>query len=212
MIRIQVKVRATGEPLKRTPVTVALDEAEPVTLSTDRTGTASFDLPPGSGKVLVNDVVRYQGRIGGDIEIGIWSVLEGSSLDERGAPGGGETGSTAYPSMQTRTLMVDSRPVETDAEGYLVRLSDWSEGFVRAQAAAEGLELTNQHWEIIRYLRTYYERTQVQCQVRDIIKHFRALWGPEQGSNRYLHDLFPRGGPQKQGNRLAGLLRTKGEH
>lgn len=27
-----------------------------------------------------------------------------------------------------------------------------------------------------------------------------------------LHRLFPRGGPQNQGNRLAGLLRTKGEH
>ncbi len=31
-------------------------------------------------------------------------------------------------------------------------------------------------------------------------------------SNRYLHQIFPNGGPQKQGNRLAGLLRTKGEH
>jgi tRNA 2-thiouridine synthesizing protein E len=45
-----------------------------------------------------------------------------------------------------------------------------------------------------------------------MIRHFRKLWGEERGSSRYLHRLFPRGGPQKQGNRLAGLLRTKGEH
>jgi tRNA 2-thiouridine synthesizing protein E len=45
-----------------------------------------------------------------------------------------------------------------------------------------------------------------------MIKHFRGVWDKERGSNRYLHHLFPRGGPQKQGNRLAGLLRTKGEH
>jgi hypothetical protein len=95
MIRIHLNVRSTGEPLKRTPVTVALDEQTPMTLPTDRTGTAVFDLAPRSGKILVNDLVRYQGHLEGDMEIGIWSVLEGSSLDERGAPGGRETGSTA---------------------------------------------------------------------------------------------------------------------
>jgi tRNA 2-thiouridine synthesizing protein E len=45
-----------------------------------------------------------------------------------------------------------------------------------------------------------------------MIKHFRKIWGADKGNNRYLHEIFPRGGPQKQGNRLAGLLRTKGEH
>ena len=45
-----------------------------------------------------------------------------------------------------------------------------------------------------------------------MIRHFREVWGGAKGSSRYLHRLFPRGGPQKQGNRLAGLLRTKGEH
>ena len=48
--------------------------------------------------------------------------------------------------------------------------------------------------------------------VRDMIRHFRRVWGAEKGANRYWHKLFPRGGPQKQGNRLTGLLRTKGEH
>ena len=48
--------------------------------------------------------------------------------------------------------------------------------------------------------------------MRDMIKHFSKIWGKERGSNHYLHQIFPHGGPQKQGNRLAGLLRTKGEH
>jgi len=111
-----------------------------------------------------------------------------------------------------RTLMVGDRPVRTDGEGYLQNLADWSEDFVRAQAREEGLTLTPQHWEVIRFLRQYYHEHGVQAQVRVMIKHFTRLWGDEQGSNRYLHDLFPVGGPQKQGNRLAGLLRTKGEH
>jgi tRNA 2-thiouridine synthesizing protein E len=46
-----------------------------------------------------------------------------------------------------------------------------------------------------------------------MIKHFEEKWGREKGNNKYLHKLFPTGGgPQKQGNRIAGIRRTKGEH
>ena len=72
--------------------------------------------------------------------------------------------------------------------------------------------LTDAHWEIIRYLRSHYAAKGFQASVRDMIQHFRRAWDAERGSNHQLHQLFPRGGPQKQGNRLAGLLRTKGEH
>ncbi|BCU05346.1 hypothetical protein Atep_00230 [Allochromatium tepidum] len=61
-------------------------------------------------------------------------------------------------------------------------------------------------------MREHFARHGAQATVRDMIAHFKRLWGAEDGGNRGLHRLFPRGGPQKQGNRLAGLLRTKGEH
>ena len=111
-----------------------------------------------------------------------------------------------------RSLRVDGREVLTDSEGYLVNPADWSDAFVRTQAAQEGLALNDEHWEVVRFLREQYAKRGVQVTVRDMIRHFRNVWGPEKGSNRYLHKLFPIGGPQKQGNRLAGLLRTKGEH
>ncbi len=116
------------------------------------------------------------------------------------------------PDQHTRILHVDGRAIATDSEGYLRNLDDWSEDFARALAEREGLTLTEEHWEVIRYLRRFYEEHGVQAQVRAMIRHFTALWGPRRGSNLYLHQIFPRGGPQKQGNRLAGLLRTKGEH
>jgi tRNA 2-thiouridine synthesizing protein E len=112
----------------------------------------------------------------------------------------------------TRVLLVQGKPVLTDSEGYLRDLGDWSEDFVRALARQEELELTEAHWQVIRWLREFYAEHGVQAQVRAMIKHFSELWGPERGSNHHLHEMFPRGGPQKQGNRLAGLLRTKGEH
>lgn len=213
MVRIHISMKFTNEPLKRTPVALVLDTDpdHPIVVSTDRNGVASFDIPPASGKLVIAGSTRYQGRLEGDIEISLWSLTDGDAGDECGAPGGGG-GSTAYANMKTLKLQVNGREVLTDSEGYLVDLSDWSEDFVRAQAEYEGLELTSQHWEVVRFLRAHYEAHQVQANVRETIKHFRKIWGEEQGSNRYLHDIFPRGGPQKQGNRLAGLLRTKGEH
>lgn len=109
-------------------------------------------------------------------------------------------------------VRVGERLIEVDPEGYLRDLGDWSEDFARALAAREGLELTEAHWELIRFLRAYWAEHGVQPQVRVMIRHFSARWGAGRGSNHHLHEMFPRGGPQKQGNRLAGLLRTKGEH
>ena len=112
----------------------------------------------------------------------------------------------------TRWLDVEGRSIETDSEGYLVDRGDWSEAFARALAEREGIELTAEHWEVIRFLRDYFAEHGVQAQVRVMIRHFSRIWGSELGMNHRLHEMFPRGGPQKQGNRLAGLLRTKGEH
>jgi tRNA 2-thiouridine synthesizing protein E len=109
-------------------------------------------------------------------------------------------------------VLVLGRPIEVDSEGYLRHLGDWSEDFARALAAKEELTLTDAHWQVVAFLRAYYAEHGVQAQVRSMIRHFSAVWGPDRGNNHSLHALFPRGGPQKQGNRLAGLLRTKGEH
>lgn len=206
-------MRVNNEPLKRTPVVLQMDadgsESGPVL--TDRAGVARFELAPGSGKVLVSGVERYHGRLDGEILVDLWSITQ-SGNHSSGAPGEFPAGSNAYPGMTTRAVQVGDSTVLTDSEGYLVDPADWSEGFAKAQAACEGLVLNAEHWEVIRFLREHYAKRGAQATVRDMIKHYRRVWDTQRGSNRYLHRLFPRGGPQKQGNRLAGLLRTKGEH
>ncbi|MBK6744243.1 MAG: TusE/DsrC/DsvC family sulfur relay protein [Hydrogenophilales bacterium] len=114
--------------------------------------------------------------------------------------------------IYTRSVTVDGQEILTDQEGYILDMDAWSPGFAQAQAAREGLTLTHEHWEVIRFIREYYEQHNVQAQVRDMIRYFREAWGSERGNNHYLHDLFPMGGPQKQGNRVAGIRKTKGEH
>jgi len=111
-----------------------------------------------------------------------------------------------------RVVRVGDQLIETDAEGYLRNLDAWSEAFADALAREEGLTLTAAHWEVIHFLRDFWHQRGVQAQVRAMIREFTARWGPERGNNHHLHLMFPSGGPQKQGNRLAGLLKTKGEH
>ena len=96
-----------------------------------------------------------------------------------------------------------------DVEGKKVAID---QAFALALAEKEGLTLTQDHWDVIHYIRYYHEEHRVQAQVRDMINHFKKAWGPERGNNHYLHEIFLKGGPQKQGNRLAGIRRTKGEH
>ena len=114
--------------------------------------------------------------------------------------------------VTTRSIDVNGKAVVTDIEGYLMDLDEWSEDFVYALAEQEGLTLTDEHWQVIHFIRDYEQEHRVQAQVRAMIKHFAKVWGPERGNNHYLHDIFPKGGPQKQGNRLAGIRRTRGEH
>ncbi|MCW8956704.1 MAG: TusE/DsrC/DsvC family sulfur relay protein [Gammaproteobacteria bacterium] len=213
MISVKVFMKATNEPLKRTPVILELDPDGNRTQAvlTDRSGIANFDIDACSGKILISGVERYNGRLDGEIDISLWSLIDAGD-SSIGAVNQLNFGSNAYPGMETRSLAINGREVLTDSEGYLVDPADWSEDFARKLSEAEGLKLTSEHWEVIRFLRDSYAKRGSQAIVRDMIKHFRTLWGKEKGSNHYLHKLFPRGGPQKQGNRLAGLLRTKGEH
>lgn len=212
MICINVTMKFSGVPLKRTPVELLLDDKQVIgPTPTDRTGKVCFDIPISSGKVLVAGVERYQGRLDGEINIELWNLTESGNNSE-GAASDALSGSNAYHNMSTRQIIVNGNEVLTDGEGYMVNPGEWSEEFVRQLAEQEGLELNSEHWEIIRFIRNWFADHGHQASVRDMIKHFRKLWGCDRGCNHYIHKLFPKGGPQKQGNRLAGLLRTKGEH
>ena len=117
-----------------------------------------------------------------------------------------------YPNMQNFSMDVNGEGILCDGEGYLLDLEAWSEDYVYASAKREELALHDEHWQVIYFIRTFHDRHGVQAPVRDMIKHFKKIWGKEKGNSRYLHQIFPKGGPQKQGNRLTGVRKPKGEH
>lgn len=104
--------------------------------------------------------------------------------------------------METNIRMPD-----LDAEGYLVEPQDWSEELAEVLALQENISLTEGHWDVIRFMREYYEEHQVAADARYVIKHLSDRLGP--GSRNKLFELFPYG-YVKQACKIAGMKRPRG--
>ncbi len=101
-------------------------------------------------------------------------------------------------------LEFDGKQIETDAQGYLKRLEDWSEPLAEQLAAEEAITLTEAHWEVVRFVRAFYQEYKTSPAIRALVKAMEQQYGPEKGSSRYLYRLFPKG-PAKQATKIAGL-------
>jgi TusE/DsrC/DsvC family sulfur relay protein len=106
-------------------------------------------------------------------------------------------------------IEVNGKTIETDEEGYLTNLADWNEDAAKVLAEQDELELTENHWEVITFLREYYDEYQIAPAVRVLTKAIGKKLGPEKGNSKYLYELFPYG-PAKQACRFAGLPKPTG--
>jgi TusE/DsrC/DsvC family sulfur relay protein len=93
-----------------------------------------------------------------------------------------------------------------DAEGFLVEPRQWTEAVAEALARREGLELTPEHWDVIRFMRAYYDEHQVAADARFVIRHLTERLGP--GARNRLFELFPYGYPG-QACKIAGMKRPR---
>mgnify|MGYP000208118505 CR=1 FL=1 len=101
-------------------------------------------------------------------------------------------------------LVVGSRIVELDKDGFLVNLADWSEPVAHALGAVEGIEVGPAHMEVIAAVRRFYDCYQLSPAMRPLVKFVGQELGADKGSSLYLMKLFP-GSPAKLVSKLAGL-------
>ena len=102
------------------------------------------------------------------------------------------------------SIEVNGKTIETDANGNLVNPQDWDEEVAKALAAKESIELTQEHMDLLEYLRDeYMNNNNNQPMERQINKDMSKRWGRKL-SSKDLYSLFPLA-PSKQGNRIAGL-------
>lgn len=107
------------------------------------------------------------------------------------------------------SIEVNNQTLDTDEEGYLVNLDDWHEDVAKAMAAEDNCELTENHWEVINFLREYYQEYQIAPAIRILTKAVGRKLGKEKGNSKYLYELFEQG-PAKQACKYAGLPKPTG--
>ena len=97
---------------------------------------------------------------------------------------------------------------ETDADGYLLE-PDFSEEAVHVIAAAEGIELTDDHWKVINFMRDAFREEGHTPNFRNMLKAVSDSVLPGCDS-KALYDLFPTG-PAKQACKIGGLPQPYGK-
>ena len=100
--------------------------------------------------------------------------------------------------------MVENANPETTDQGFLANSADWNEDVAAQLAELNNIPLTDAHWEIILFIRLYYQQFKHLPNARVFTKAIAKELGAEKGNSRYLHNLFP-GGPLKYACKLAGL-------
>lgn len=111
---------------------------------------------------------------------------------------------STYARLLTKITRRISMPPKTDPQGYLLNLSDWTPEVARTIAEREQIELIEQHWQLILWVRDFYQQYHIAPAIRVLVKALKETYGPEIGSSLYLQTLFPKGAA-KQLSKIAGL-------
>ena len=103
--------------------------------------------------------------------------------------------------MPTATLA--GTAVDLDDEGFFTDPSQWTEDMAVELAAENGIDaLTDQHWQVLHFMRKEYDEKGTGPTVR--------VLGKTSGvSVKELYQLFPKG-PAKLAAKIGGIPKPKG--
>ena len=99
--------------------------------------------------------------------------------------------------------------VVVGSDGFLTRTEDWDEKTAVILAETVGIVLTDAHWEIIEFIRGYYQRFQHLPDNRLFVRAVSPSLGLEKGDSIRLNCLFA-GKPVRNACLIAGLPKPPG--
>jgi tRNA 2-thiouridine synthesizing protein E len=108
----------------------------------------------------------------------------------------------------TTTLDTASESIQTDDEGYLIDPGSWNKDIAGQLARKEGLELGDEHWKIIHYVRSHYDEHHTPPDARHVTKFVADDMGYGRKAGNRLFVLFPYG-YVKETCKIAGMKRPR---
>lgn len=101
-------------------------------------------------------------------------------------------------------LQLARRRVELDADGCLCNLQDWDEEVAALLAAGEGIELSDEHWQVIYAVRDFYQEFALAPANRALVRYLARRFGSGLGNSMRLNLLF-NGRAARLAGKIAGL-------
>lgn len=94
--------------------------------------------------------------------------------------------------------------LNVDKEGFLREIRDWNKDVAAQLAASAGIELTDNHWEVIDLARSYYQQYNLFPANRVLVHLMSEQLGEDKASSIYLMQLFT-GKPRRYIAMISGL-------
>jgi tRNA 2-thiouridine synthesizing protein E len=105
-------------------------------------------------------------------------------------------------------LEVAGTTLAVDFEGYLVDPAQWNEQVAEELACQEGINLTEEHWAVIRFIREHFEQHHIAPDARHVMKHLSEFKGADKAGRNDLFVLFPYG-YVSQACKIAGMRKPR---
>ena len=104
--------------------------------------------------------------------------------------------------------VLNGEELEVDDDGFLLE-ANFSDDIVPVIAEAEGISLTDEHWQIVQYMRRKYQEDGQTPNFRNMVAELSdELEGVDW--KKRLYELFPQQ-PNRQAAKVAGLTKPFGK-
>lgn len=92
--------------------------------------------------------------------------------------------------------IINGKTIHLNEEGYLTDFSEWEPAVAETLAQEEGIQLSAQHWDVLKYLQNQHQN-HAPLTIRMVGKSGVV-------SIKDFYELFPNG-PLKQSTKIAGI-------
>ena len=103
----------------------------------------------------------------------------------------------------------DKTGVLRDAEGYLVNPEDWSKSIALELAAEEDIEIDDDYWLALDFMRDYFNEHNIAPDIRHLMAYLATNYQcDKKEAKKRIFQLFPYG-YVKQACKIAGMKRPR---